>query len=95
MRKFKRGEIIWLGDLAPQWAKDLKNQREMGTDKLFLPFNGYGRILTQFDDIVELQAMVGQPNGGWDARVIRVGATELAQNQSADIQRWKSENGWD
>ena len=94
MSEFTHAQVIWLGSLAPQWAKDIEKQREIWTGNPFQPFNGYGRILTQFGDIVELQVMVGKPNGCWDARVVRYTADELTQNQSADIQKWRHENGW-
>lgn len=94
-KRFKNGMVVWLGDMAPAWANEIENQRGMETGRPFLPFNGYGRVLSQFDDTVEIQVMVGQPFGCWDGRVFRVDADELLANQSADIQKWCNENGWD
>lgn len=82
--RFEKAQIVWLGSLAPQWAYEIKNQRDIVSGKPDLPFNGYGRILTQFDDIVELQVMVGQPNGCWDARVFRCNATDLERIQTEE-----------
>ena len=76
-KTYANGQIVWLGAVVPQWVKDIENHREMWTGRPFLPYNGYGRVLTQFRGIIEFQAMVGTPNGCWDARVFRLTIAEI------------------
>lgn len=75
--EYTNGQNVWLGDVVPQWVQDVGNECEIWTGKSSLPYNGYGRVLTQFGDIVEFQPMVGQLNGCWDARVFRLHVSEI------------------
>lgn len=83
MAKFAQGQVVKLGKLAPEWAQKRGEMREMGTGTPFLPFNGFGRVMGQYGNTVELQIMVGKPNGCWDGRVFRVNADELEDENGA------------
>ena len=77
MVMFSQGRVVKLGKLAPDWAYEVEKMRDMDSGKMFLPFNGYGRVVGQYGNDVELQIMVGKPNGCWMGRVFHVKANEL------------------